>query len=143
MADYLDKNTSAAIGGDNNGSGSRRGMPRLLARLSPGRPLVPLPGNNEEEAINPGAIDYTAPLNFDNDDNDGDEDDGNNNNGIGAGGGEPCGTNKEEQEEEMGEAGGEGWERLSKKRKSEMNEVELFAHFEAQLRGGINERPCF
>ncbi len=87
MADYLDKNTSAAIGGDDNGGGSRRGMPRLLARLSPGRPLVPLPGNNKEEAVNARAIDYTAPLNFDDDDNDGDADNSNNDSGVGAGGG--------------------------------------------------------
>jgi hypothetical protein len=37
----------------------------------------------------------------------------------------------------MGEAGEEGWERLSKKCKLEMNEDELFAHFEARLRGEI------
>ncbi len=37
----------------------------------------------------------------------------------------------------MGEVEEEGWERLSKKCKSEVNEDELFAHFEARLRGGI------
>jgi hypothetical protein len=137
MADYLDKNTSAAIGGDVDGSGSRRGMPRLSARMSPGQPLVHLPGDNEEEVVNPRAIDYTAPLNFDNYDNNGDNDDGNNDNDVGAGGGEPRGTNKEDQEEEMGEAEEERWARLSKKRKSEMNKDELFAHFEARWRGGI------
>jgi hypothetical protein len=108
MADYLEKNTSAAIGGDDNDGGSWRGTPRLSARQSPRWPPVPLPGNDEEEAVNEGAIDYTAPHNFDDNDNNGDDDDGNNNNGIGAGGVEPRGKNEEEQEEEMGEAEEEG-----------------------------------
>jgi hypothetical protein len=63
-ADYLGKNTSAAISGDDNGGGSRRGMPKPLARLSPGWLVAPLPGNNEEEAIIVAAIDYAASLNF-------------------------------------------------------------------------------
>jgi hypothetical protein len=138
VADYLDKNTSAAIGGDDNGGGSRRGTPRRLASLSHGQPVVPLSGDNKEEAINAAAIDYTASLSFHDNNNDSDDGNGDDDKGVRAGGGGPHGTNKEEQEEEMGEAGEEGWERLSKKRKSEMNEDELFAHFEAQLRGGLN-----
>ncbi len=114
-ADYLDKNTSAAIGGDNDGGGSRRGMARRLVRL--------LPGEDKEEAVIVASIDYTASFtfNFDSNDNDGNDGndndgnngnngngnegnndngvDGNNGNGVGAGGGEPQGTNKEEQED--------------------------------------------
>jgi hypothetical protein len=92
-ADYLDKNTNAAIGGEDNGGGSRRGMSIWLARLLPGWPVIPLPGNDEEEAIIAAAIDYIASLKFNGDDNngnDGNEDginDGNNGSGIGAGGG--------------------------------------------------------
>jgi hypothetical protein len=56
---------------------------------------------------------------------------------LGQGGGEPRGANEEEQEEEMGEVEEEGWQRLSKKHKSEVNKGELFEHLEVQLRGGI------
>ncbi len=98
MADYLDKNTSAAIGGDNNGSENRRGTPRRSASLSPRRPVIPLPGNNKEEAINAAAIDYTASLSFHDDGNNGDAGNSDDGKGFGAGGGEPHGTNKEEQE---------------------------------------------
>jgi hypothetical protein len=56
---------------------------------------------------------------------------------LGQGGGEPHGTNEEEPEEEMGEVEEEGWQRLSKKCKSEMNKDKLFAHLESQLRGGV------
>jgi hypothetical protein len=92
-ADHLEKNTSAAIGGDNDGSGSSRGAPGRLARLLPGRPVVSLPGNNKEEAAIAAAIDYTASLNFDGNDINGNNgeinngNDSNDGNGIGAGGG--------------------------------------------------------
>ncbi len=93
-ADYLDKNTIAAISSDDNSGGSRRGMSRKLARLSPGRPVNPLPGKEEKEAVIAAAIDYTASLNFEGVDNDSDNgnngndgNDGNNGNGVGAGGG--------------------------------------------------------
>ena len=118
-------------------------------------PALRRPGDEEEEAeaeegeaISSAAVDYAASLTFNdeqiyyknnvaeggNDDTGGDHDRGLNDDD----GGDDRDDEGEQQqvEEEMGEA----WERVTKKRKSQMSDDELRTYFDSHL-GGVGDAP--
>jgi len=117
-------------------------------------PALRRPGDEEEEAeaeegeaISSAAVNYAASLTFNNEqlyyENDvaeGRDDDtgGNHDRGLNDDDGDDDRDNKGEQqvEEEMGEA----WERVKKKRKSQMSDDELRTYFDSHLRG-VGECP--
>ena len=119
-------------------------------------PALRRPGDEEEEAkaeegeaISSAAVDYAASLTFNdeqiyyennvaeggNDDTGGDHDRGLNDN-DGGDDRDDEGEQQQVEEEEMGEA----WERVTKKRKSQMSDDELQTYFDSHLRG-VGECP--
>ncbi len=124
QGNYMPDKNATSISSDGNGGERqlpRRQSPRLLGR----QPILPSPGNNEEEAV-AVAIDFAASHNFEGN-SDGNDKDNDGGDGIRAGGKRKRGTDEEEMEEEdeeVDEEEEEGWRRLSRKSKSRMSNDE-------------------